>query len=276
MHIAVKIIYGTAWKQEKTAALVVSAVLQGFRAIDTACQPKHYREDLVGQALHELREKHGIQRDDLFLQTKYTPIGGQDANKPLPYNPNDPIRKQIESSFQKSLANLQTTYLDSYLLHSPLKTLEQTLEAWRALIALQDEGKVWMIGVSNTYDVKVLHALSRERKVQVVQNRWYEGNHWDQQVLNYCREHEIQYQSFWTLSGSPFLLSHPVLVSLAEASHCTPAQAIFKVAQLEGVTPLSGTTDELHMRQDVAVQDIEFPFSSEGHVKAIKALVQGG
>jgi diketogulonate reductase-like aldo/keto reductase len=38
-----RIIYGTAWKKEATTDLVVKAVLNGFRAIDTACQPKHYR-----------------------------------------------------------------------------------------------------------------------------------------------------------------------------------------------------------------------------------------
>lgn len=100
----------------------------------------------------------------------------------------------MEASFQNSLSNLHTTYLDSYILHSPLKTIEHTLEAWRVLMALQDEGKVRMIGVSNTYDVDILHALGRERKVQVVQNRWYEGNEWDKHVLSYCREHDIQYQ----------------------------------------------------------------------------------
>ena len=34
--------YGTAWKKDKTAHLVVLALKNGFRAIDTACQPKHY------------------------------------------------------------------------------------------------------------------------------------------------------------------------------------------------------------------------------------------
>jgi len=57
-------------KKERTTALVVSAVLAGFRAIDTACQPKHYREDLVGDALQVLHEKHGYKREDLFVQTK--------------------------------------------------------------------------------------------------------------------------------------------------------------------------------------------------------------
>ena len=41
-------IYGTAWKKEETTRLVEEALLCGFKAVDTACQPKHYREDLVG------------------------------------------------------------------------------------------------------------------------------------------------------------------------------------------------------------------------------------
>ncbi len=39
-----KIIYGTAWKKDRTAALVEKAITLGFRGIDTACQPKHYDE----------------------------------------------------------------------------------------------------------------------------------------------------------------------------------------------------------------------------------------
>ena len=38
-----RLIYGTAWKKETTTSLVIKAVLNGFRGIDTACQPKHYR-----------------------------------------------------------------------------------------------------------------------------------------------------------------------------------------------------------------------------------------
>jgi diketogulonate reductase-like aldo/keto reductase len=225
---------------------------------------------------------------------RYTSISGQDTTKPLPYNPSEPIRKQVEASFQNSLANLHTTYLDSYILHSPLKTIEHTLEAWRALIALQDEGKVRMIGVSNTYDVNILHVLSRERQVQVVQNRWFEGNEWDKHVLNYCREHDIKYQcvfhlsvtffttlsdltfnfrSFWTLSGSPSLLTHPSLLAIAKTSDCTPAQTVFRFAQLQGVTPLSGTTNELHMQQDLAVENIQFPATCDSHLNVIKQYV---
>lgn len=113
------IIYGTAWKKERTTALVVAAIRAGFRAIDTACQLKHYREDLVGEALAQMIDTKTITREDIFLQTKFTPIGGQDTAQPLPYNPKDPVTKQVGDSFVVSLTNLRTTYLDLYILHSP-------------------------------------------------------------------------------------------------------------------------------------------------------------
>ncbi|KAH7923148.1 Aldo/keto reductase [Leucogyrophana mollusca] len=273
--ISPKMIYGTAWKGARTTNLVVSAFLQGFRAVDTACQPKHYRESLVGDALEILRAKHNIKREEIFVQTKYTPIGGQDVTQPLPYNPGDPVPKQILSSFQTSLVNLRVSYLDSYLLHSPLRTLKQTLEAWRTLIALQDEGKVRQIGLSNVYDVDLLKTLAAERPVQVVQNRWYEGNLWDREVCKYCRENGIQYQSFWTLSGSPRLLAHPNILSLSHALDCTPPQVLFKLAQLHDITPLTGTTDELHMQQDLAAEHLVFKDEVENEVTNVVQYVWG-
>lgn len=125
---------------------------------------------------------------------RFTPIDGQDLNKPLPYNPRDSIPDQIKASLAKSLRNLRTSYVDSYLIHSPLRTIDANLEAWRTLIAAQDEGTVRKIGISNVYDVRVLIALGQLRKVQIVQNRWYEGNNWDREVWRYCRDNDIEYQ----------------------------------------------------------------------------------
>ena len=127
---------------------------------------------------------------------RFTSLGGQDRTKPLPYNPSDPLPTQIQTSVQNSLRNLRTTYLDSLLLHSPLSRITDTVAAWRVLVALQGAGTVRTIGVSNTYDVRILERLARDtgRPVQVVQNRWFEGNGWDREVCRYCREHGIQYQ----------------------------------------------------------------------------------
>ncbi|KAI6021524.1 NADP-dependent oxidoreductase domain-containing protein [Pisolithus microcarpus] len=202
-----KIIYGTAWKGERTAQLVMNAFLQGFRALDTACQPKHYREDLVGEALERL------QAASMIFCAKSTTV------------------------------QTKRSYLDSYLLHSPLRTMDATLEAWSALIAAQDAGTVHKIGISNVYDARVLVALGQLRKVQVVQNRWYEGNRLGPRSL------AVKPRSFWTLTGSPSLLAHPAVVKASTKLDVTPAQVIFKLVQLHGIIPLTGTSSELHMQQ---------------------------
>lgn len=77
-------IYGTAWKENDTDVLVEKAISTGFSGIDTANQPKHYQESLVGEALLKLAKK-GIDRKKLFLQTKFTPANGHDHR--IPYNP---------------------------------------------------------------------------------------------------------------------------------------------------------------------------------------------
>lgn len=60
-------IYGTAWKKENTKKLVTEAVTAGFRAIDTAAQPRHYREELVGDALRDAFESGILTREEIFV-----------------------------------------------------------------------------------------------------------------------------------------------------------------------------------------------------------------
>jgi diketogulonate reductase-like aldo/keto reductase len=124
------IMYGTAWKKEKTCDLVIAAIRAGFRGIDTACQPKHYFEPGVGQALQRLAAEDGIKREDIFLQTKFTPLRGQDP-KNVPYDTSAPLATQVQQSLAASLRNLQTTYIDSLVLHSPLDTHQNTMVVWR-------------------------------------------------------------------------------------------------------------------------------------------------
>ncbi|CAE6395003.1 unnamed protein product [Rhizoctonia solani] len=264
-----KIIYGTAWKKDPTKALVTQAILQGFRGIDTACQPKHYREDLVGEALAEMYEQNRVSREDIFIQTKYTPIGGHDRSQPIPYDPSAPIPTQIRTSFQKSLSNLRTTWLDSYLLHSPLDTPARTKEAWGTLCDLRNEGLVRRIGVSNTYDVQTLELLQSIGKVDVVQNRWYEGNAWDVHVYKYCLDHGIVYESFWTLTGSPSLLRHPIITNIAKSKQATSAQVVYRFAQSLGIIPLAGSTNEQHMKDGLESENLDIG----KHLDELKGLI---
>jgi len=62
-------IYGTAWKKDQTAVLVKEAVRAGFRAVDTAAQPRHYQEDLVGKGLREAYSQGLVRRDGIYVSS---------------------------------------------------------------------------------------------------------------------------------------------------------------------------------------------------------------
>src|ERR1700691_2243637 len=99
-------IYGTAWKEERTTALVEMALRAGFRGIDTANQRRHYFEAGVGEALAAAYRAGLVDRGGLFLQTKFTYRPGQDHR--LPYDPAAPFAVQVAQSMARSLEPLAT------------------------------------------------------------------------------------------------------------------------------------------------------------------------
>jgi len=163
----------------------------------------NFSEDLVGEALVELETKHNIHRQDLFIQTKFTPINGQDRSKPLPYDPRASLVEQVQQSFATSLKNLRTNYVDSLVLHSPLSTHELTMEVYRVFEKFVDDGRVKQLGISNLYDYNRLKQLYNDarHKPSVIQNRFYADTNFDCEIRRFCREKNIFYQSFWTLTG---------------------------------------------------------------------------
>src|SRR5436190_13546417 len=58
------IMYGTAWKEDRTQALVLEAIATGFRALDTANQRKHYVEEEVGAAVRAAIASGTITREE--------------------------------------------------------------------------------------------------------------------------------------------------------------------------------------------------------------------
>lgn len=257
-HSAVDIpplIYGTAWKKERTPELVEKAVLCGFRGIDTACQPKHYDEAGVGLALQSLKER-GILRNQLFLQTKFTPLAGQDPAR-VPYDSSAPVAKQVRQSAEASLRNLNVDYIDALLLHSPLSYHEQTMEAWKAMEELHREGIVSRLGISNCYELAAFKLIYEEASIKpsVLQNRFYEETDYDKTLRAWSSEKNIFYQSFWTLTANPNVLKSPLLCDLALTKGVTAAQLFFRFLTQQQIIPLIGSCSEKHMQEDLAIFD---------------------
>jgi diketogulonate reductase-like aldo/keto reductase len=251
-------IYGTAWKEQRTEALVRAALDAGFRAIDTANQRKHYHEAGVGDALRTAFERGSVTRDALFLQTKFTFRRGQDQR--LPYDPSARIADQVRQSFERSLTHLGVSYLDSLVLHGPTHgdgLVDDDHEAWRTMEALQREGGARVIGVSNvSADQLALLVDFAEIAPAYVQNRCYAADGWDEDVRAIAERERIVYQGFSLLTANRKEAAHPTVLEIAARNGCTPAQLIFRFAGSLGILPLTGTTDPVHMQQDLAALEL--------------------
>ncbi len=127
------------WRSQpnEVAAAVEAALRAGYRHIDTAFGYGNEKE--VGEGI----EASGVPRDQIWLTTKL----------------DNPWHKRVAEGFDRSLANLGTSYVDLYLLHWPCSTdptnfkkhLEgwDFLDTWREMQKLVGSGKVRNIGVSN-------------------------------------------------------------------------------------------------------------------------------
>jgi len=249
--------YGTAWKKEATQQLVELAVASGFTAIDTANQLIHYQEALVGEALQALAKK-GVKRETLFLQTKFTSVDGQGGRPP--YDPSADLTTQVSQSFDSSLIHLGTAYVDSYVLHAPFSRRglgDADWEVWAAMEALYQSGKTKTIGISNVAAGQLAELCERANvKPMMVQNRCFAALGWDMEVREICRANGIVYQGFSLLTANQEVLAAPEIHAIANRLGAGPAQVIFRFAMQIGMLPLTGTTSERHMKEDLQAEQL--------------------
>ena len=270
-----RMVYGTAWKKDRTKALVVQAVRAGFRGIDTAGQPKHYQEEGVGAALKVLLgSSGGIAREDLFVQTKVNrsraaELSADDAT----------IAQQVARSVEVSLANLGLTYVDSLVLHSPFKKHKHTMECYRAMEDAVRGGKARQLGISNCKSLEQLQRIYAEASIKpaVVQQRFYVKTLFERDMRAWCATAGVHFQSFWTLTANSkpgkanrdAVLS-PLVAQLAAKHGVSPQVLFYRFVMGQGVCPLNGTSSEAHMAEDLAARAV--PLTAEDAAK-IDALL---
>jgi diketogulonate reductase-like aldo/keto reductase len=254
-------LYGTAWKEDRTAALTELALRTGFRGIDTANQRRHYFEAGVGEGLAAAYRAGIVARADIFLQTKFTYQRGQDHR--LPYDPAASLAVQVAQSLANSLEHLGTDHVDSFVLHGPSDGFDWTdadAEVWQAMRKERDAGRTRLLGVSN---VALQHLeqmeAARSELPAFVQNRCFARLGWDREVRSFCSERKITYQGFSLLTANRDVLKNPSLIALAEGMTATPAQVVFSFARAVGMLPLTGTSSAEHMKEDLASVNLTLP-----------------
>eukprot|EP00118_Oscarella_pearsei_P004877 m.21620 g.21620 ORF g.21620 m.21620 type:complete len:731 (+) comp28191_c0_seq2:264-2456(+) len=230
--------------------IVKHALKIGYRMIDSA---QAYDEASVGRGIAE----SGVDRSSIFIVSKLHPrfMGFESTIKAV----------------ATSLSNLQTNYIDLFLIHSPdcdegedarLKCEEgepkgSWQESWRALETLQKDGTLRSIGVSN-FEEELLQELVDLAKVpvSVVQN-WFDPFFQDRNVRRFCRGNGIVYMGYSTLGTlwkeegvldyNPVLKNRGTLAHLASEREATIAQIVLRWAIDSDVVVIPRSSNPIHV-----------------------------
>jgi diketogulonate reductase-like aldo/keto reductase len=172
----------------------------------------------------------------------------------MPYDPSAPLEEQITQSVTSSLKNLETPdsepYIDCLVLHSPLNTFENTVQAFKILKEKYVPRQIRHLGISNVPS-EYVRRLGPE-VLSVVQNRFTTVTHYEREMRYYCRANGIVFQSFWTLTGNPLKVQTKFVSFLADQVGVSNEVAFYAlVLGLQGITILDGTTNEQRMKDDL-------------------------
>ncbi|KAM0491758.1 hypothetical protein ACHAP8_010388 [Fusarium lateritium] len=256
-------IYGTAWKWGQTSDNVLEALHAGFRAFDTAPQGENYDEALVGKALNTwlaLHPEEDATERRIFLQSKFTNASGYN-DSPKPFEDHDSPLVQVEKSLNQTLAYLGRgdagqPPLDALLLHSPLETIEKTMEYWVAMEA-QVPSRVTYLGICNV-SLPTFGQLYERATIKpiIVQNDFRPAHGFDISLLEYCRRRDVVYQAYAVLKGNMPLLESPLVRWLAHERGISEPEALYSLllSCWDGrLCILNGTRKEEAMRKDLAL-----------------------
>lgn len=227
---------------ETTVSAVRSAVRAGYRHIDTAAAYKN--ETSIGKALKLI----DIPRTELFITSKV-------------WDDSRGYGKTMQS-FQKTLDDLQTDYLDLYLIHWPATKYRcpdweaVNLDTWRAMTELYRKGYIKAMGVS-IFLPEHLEALMRTEIIPMVNQIEYHPGQMQEEVVDYCKQNGILIEA-WSPLGTGWMLSDQRLQDIASNYGKSTAQMCIRWCLQNGVLPLpkSVTPSRIMENADVFGFDI--------------------
>lgn len=229
---------------------VLHALQTGYRLIDTAAC--YGNERAVGNAI----KKSGVPRKDIFIVSK---VWIQDAGY-----------EQTKRSFAKTLGNLQTDYLDLYLVHMPYGDYHG---AWRAMEELYKEGKIRAIGVCNFLPDRLVDLILSHNVVPAVNQI---------ELHPFCQQRELRQvlakYNIQPMAWAPFaegqkgIFSNAVLSEIGAAHGKTCAQVILRWLTQSNIIAIPKSVHGERIEQNFAVDDF---LLTNGEMARISAMDEG-
>lgn len=253
--------------QEDIDLAVNSALKEGYKLIDTASVYRN--ESFIASALKN------IDRKSLFITSKLAP--------------KDQGLSKAKIAVEKSLENLQTDYLDLFLIHWPgasgLKVEDPQnsqlrKESWQVLEDFYKKGILKSIGVSN-YNIEHLKDLLESCKIKPHVNQIEVHPHYQQkELVDFCVKNDIHVTAYSSLGTTQpannqknLLISDPVVAKIAENKNISNAQVLLLWALQKNLSVLPKSTNPEHIRENIdikselTVEEIELLDNIETKIK---------
>jgi diketogulonate reductase-like aldo/keto reductase len=234
---------------EDTADVATRALLAGYRHIDTAAG---YRNEAgVGQAVHAA----GLSRDEVFITTKL----------------HNDEHLQAKQALRHSLHQLEMEHVDLYLIHWPVPAHDHYVEAWQALIELQQEGLTRAIGVSN-FNQPHLEPIVRETGVTPAINQVELHPRLQQPGLRReLADLEVPLEA-WSPLAKAQVLDDPVITSIAAERERTPAQVVLRWHVQLGHVVIPKSVTQSRIEENLGIFDFHL---TQADMDAIETLDVG-
>lgn len=222
------------FQSEDTTNSVLTALDRGYRHIDTASVYNNEKE--VGNAI----KQHAVEREDIFVVSKV-------------WNSDQGFEKTIKA-YHDSLKRLNMDYLDLYLVHWPVNG--KFVETWKAMEFLYNEGKVKAIGVSNFMRNHLDELLPNCSVIPMVNQMEFHPYLVQQELVNFCLEKGIQYES-WSPLMKGKILDIDILKKLSQKYEKTIVQIVLRWNLQKGIVTIPKSSNPERIKSNAQIFDFE-------------------
>lgn len=235
---------------DKMDVVIGSAYDAGYRLFDMAWH--YYNEEAIGRAFKEL----SIPREELFLTNKIHAenlyFGGRLRKYDIP-------KRTVKKAFDNSCKQLQTDYLDLYLVHWPFRQYEHL---WEEVIKLYESGRVRSIGVCS-FEPEHLTNLERFGVKPAVNQFEISPYTTRKSLIQYCQREGIQVEAFSAFGvgryyeGTPNIMENSILSSIADVHNKTVAQVILRWLIQQDIIAIPRSKNPVRQKENISIFDFE-------------------
>lgn len=214
---------------------VLNALKTGYRMIDTAAC--YGNERAVGNAI----KKSKISREEIFISSK---VWIQDAGY-----------EATKASFEKTLDNLQTDYLDLYLIHMPYGNYHGS---WDAMEELYQEGKIKAIGVCNFLPDRLIDLILSHNIVPMVNQIELHPFYQEKELCKIMEKYDIKPMAWAPFAeGQNHIFENEILVRVGEKYKKSAAQVILRWLRQEQIIAIPKSIHTERIRENFNVDDFK-------------------